>query len=86
MLNVLDMLKVLLFGWPIYLLINSWGPKGHEGASHFYPKSVLFKPQQYSQIVWSDIGVLTTLTIVGACIYNFGFITVGKYYLVPYLV
>ncbi|TPX46977.1 hypothetical protein SeLEV6574_g02907 [Synchytrium endobioticum] len=86
LLNVLQMLRVLLLGWPVYLTLNRWGPKAWEGASHFNPKSVIFKPHHFWQIIASDIGIFITLASVGMAIYNFGLITVGKYYLVPYLI
>ncbi|TPX32111.1 hypothetical protein SmJEL517_g04696 [Synchytrium microbalum] len=83
--NLLDMLKVLLFGWPTYLTTNAWGPKSKAGASHFNPASVLFEARQYNQIVESDFGILVALCCISYAIYVFGFITVGKYYFVPYI-
>ena len=45
----------------------------------------MFKPEQYNQIIASDIGILIWLGVVGTWIYYKGFAEVFRLYLVPYL-
>lgn len=57
-----------LFGWPLYLYRNASGPKYSRGASHFNPRSALFRPEQFRQIVVSDLGLLATGAVLAyAC-------------------
>lgn len=51
----------------------------------FNPNAVVFAPHHYGQIIWSDIGIAIWALLVGASIYNWGFATVFRVYLVPYL-
>ncbi|KAJ1967948.1 hypothetical protein IWQ62_001545 [Dispira parvispora] len=73
-------------GWPLYLYQNASGPKYAKGASHFNPNSILFKPHQYYDIILSDIGVAITLSILAYFCHVFSFLTVVKFYVMPYLV
>ncbi|KAJ1811882.1 hypothetical protein LPJ56_005671, partial [Coemansia sp. RSA 2599] len=77
---------ISLFGWPMYLIRNISGPKHAEGASHFNPNSVLFKPENFWQIVISDIGVLLTASAIVYYSFVYSAATVMCYYGVPYLV
>ncbi|KAJ1800933.1 hypothetical protein LPJ75_006477, partial [Coemansia sp. RSA 2598] len=74
-----------LFGWPMYLIYNSSGPKYAEGASHFNPNSVLFKPENFWQIVISDVGLLLTASAIVYYSFVYSAATVMYYYGVPYL-
>ncbi|KAI5988995.1 fatty acid desaturase-domain-containing protein [Pisolithus albus] len=76
----------LLGGWPAYLIRNASGQKRYPaGTNHFNPKAVIFAPHQYDAIVLSDIGILLWLGAVAAAINTYGFMTVFRLYLVPYL-
>lgn len=76
----------LLGGWPAYLIRNASGQKRYpKGTSHFNPKAVIFAPHQYGAVILSDIGVLLWLGAVAAAISTYGFVTVFRLYLVPYL-
>ncbi|GJR85155.1 fatty acid desaturase, type 1 protein [Tanacetum coccineum] len=48
----------LMFGFPLYLLINYGGRKCEGLASHYYPQSVLFRNSQRAKVFLSDVGVL----------------------------
>lgn len=51
----------------------------------FNPNAVMFAPHQRDSIVLSDVGILLWLAGVSSSIYAFGFWTVFRLYLVPYL-
>ncbi|KAJ2785703.1 hypothetical protein H4R18_000394 [Coemansia javaensis] len=83
--HVAQVVAQSLFGWPLYLYRNASGPKYARGASHFNPSSVLFRPEQFSRIVVSDIGIaLVAATLVYAS-WVFSPLAVLFYYGVPYL-
>ncbi|GKB62250.1 fatty acid desaturase, type 1 protein [Tanacetum coccineum] len=48
----------LIFGVPLYLIINLGGRKYESYTSHFYPQSPLFKDTQRAKVFASDVGVL----------------------------
>ncbi|RDB17938.1 Delta(12) fatty acid desaturase [Hypsizygus marmoreus] len=76
----------LLGGWHAYILFNASGQKRYpKGTSHLTPSSVMFKPRHYSQIIMSDVGIVIWLAAVIYSIYTYGFATVFRLYLVPYL-
>jgi len=76
----------LLLGWPAYIIRNSSGQKRYpEGTNHFSPSSVMFNPDQWGQIVISDIGIFLWLAAICYSISVFGFFEVFRLYLVPYL-
>lgn len=87
--NLVQIIIMLTIGWmPGYLLLNATGPRKYKGLSnsHFNPNSALFSPKDRLDIIWSDIGFFVALAcVVYACV-QFGFQTVGKYYLLPYMV
>lgn len=76
----------LLGGWPAYILLNASGQRRYpKGTNHFNPSAVMFAPHHYSQVVWSDIGVVVWLGSVIFSITQFGLLEVFRVYLVPYL-
>ncbi|KAG1776229.1 fatty acid desaturase-domain-containing protein [Suillus placidus] len=76
----------LLGGWPAYLIRNASGQKRYpKGTNHFNPDAVMFAPHQRESIVLSDIGIVLWLAGITGSIYTFGFWTVFRLYLVPYL-
>lgn len=75
-----------LFGWPMYLIRNASGQRHYpKGTNHFTPSSIIFKPEQASQIAASDLGVAITLAVLGYWSYMRGFREVLVLYLIPYL-
>jgi len=76
----------LLGGWPAYLIRNASGQKRYPaGSNHFNPNSVMFAPHQHGAVVLSDAGILLWMAGLAGSIYTFGFLTVFRLYLVPYL-
>ncbi|CAG8608056.1 7336_t:CDS:2 [Cetraspora pellucida] len=76
-----------LFGWPLYLIFNASGQKyKNRWANHFNPSSPIFEPKHYNDIIISDIGIIIALSAIYYFSYVYSFITVVKYYLIPYLV
>jgi omega-6 fatty acid desaturase / acyl-lipid omega-6 desaturase (Delta-12 desaturase) len=76
-------------GWmPGYLVFNATGPSKYKGknVNHFSPTAVFFKPDDYWLVVQSDIAFLIAVAVLVYSIHTFGFLTVGAYYLVPYLI
>ncbi|KAJ8583374.1 hypothetical protein M405DRAFT_513398 [Rhizopogon salebrosus TDB-379] len=76
----------LLGGWPSYLIRNASGQRRYpKSTNHFNPNAVMFAPHQRSAVVLSDLGIVLWLAAVSTSIYTFGFSTVFRVYLVPYL-
>nr|GAT48503.1 predicted protein [Mycena chlorophos] len=76
----------LFLGLPMYLLYNIGGQIRYpKGTNHFSPSSIIFAPHQASQIVMSDLGILIWLGLIVASCNHWGFWTVFRTYLVPYL-
>jgi len=79
--TILRLIFTLSVGFPIYLLTNITGQKFESGwANHFNPNSPLFTKNQRTQIIISDIGILSGLSLLGYLSYIFGFITIFKLY------
>lgn len=51
----------------------------------FNPNAAMFAPHQYGAVIVSDTGIVLWLAGVLGSIYTFGFWTVFRLYLVPYL-
>ncbi|KAK9810606.1 hypothetical protein WJX73_004003 [Symbiochloris irregularis] len=80
-----NLVNMLLFGWPLYLLANVSGREYEGHASHFDPYSPIFSKRERSEIVASDavLGlVLYGLYTLGSSI---GWAWFCKVYLAPYL-
>ncbi|CAG8525082.1 10316_t:CDS:2 [Gigaspora margarita] len=76
-----------LIGWPLYLIFNTSGQVyKNRWVNHFNPSSPIFDPKHYNDIIISDIGLIISLSIIGYFSYIYSFMTVVKYYLIPYLI
>ncbi|KAH8104651.1 delta12-fatty acid desaturase [Cristinia sonorae] len=76
----------LLFGWPLYLIMNASGQKRYPAnTNHFNPSAIMFSPAQFMSIVLSDIGIVLWLSVLGTWVYYKGFAEVFRLYIVPYL-
>jgi omega-6 fatty acid desaturase (delta-12 desaturase) len=77
----------LLFGWPLYLIINASGQKSYPpSANHFNPNGApLFTPSQYWDVVISDIGVFFWLAGIFFWGYTRSWSEMLRVYGVPYL-
>ncbi|WAR51680.1 hypothetical protein PtB15_1B116 [Puccinia triticina] len=83
--NLFNLFLQQLFGWPMYILSNASGQARYPSwTNHFNPNSIIYDARHRSQILKSDLGIgltLAGLTILG---YKTDFLTVFKYYIVPY--
>lgn len=76
---------IFTIGWPLYLFTNVTGQDYPGWTNHFNPRFVIYKDNQFWDIVKSTLGVLgviATLTYFGQV---FGSLNVIKFYVVPYL-
>ncbi|KIJ10144.1 hypothetical protein PAXINDRAFT_172245 [Paxillus involutus ATCC 200175] len=76
----------LLLGFPGYLICNTHGQQGYPaGTNHFNPGSVIFAPHQRGAVILSNVGILLWMAGLAGSIYTFGFLTVFRLYIFPYL-
>jgi len=74
-------------GFATYLLINASGQKHYPAwTNHFNPYAVMFDDRHRSQVIWSDLGIAITISCLTYLGKQTDFLTVFKYYIVPYLV
>jgi len=85
--SLIKLIGQQLFGWPLYLIFNSSG-QVYSGrwANHFNPNSPIFDPKNHGDIIISDIGLTLALSTIVYLSYTYSFLTVTKYYLIPYLI
>ncbi|ORZ26522.1 delta-12 fatty acid desaturase [Lobosporangium transversale] len=79
------MLIYVLFGWPAYLFGNAKGQDYGRWTSHFHTWSPIFEARDFSDVILSDFGVLLTLGALVYASFQTSFLTVVKYYGIPYL-
>lgn len=86
--NLIEVLTMLTFGWPAYLIVNIAGPKKYQGKpnSHFTTNSALFEKKDAFGIIASNVGLMIAFSVLLWAIATFSFITVLKFYIVPYLI
>lgn len=82
----------LIFGWPLYLLINVSGARRlyngkpiNSTLDHFRPNSELFPPGWSKRIALSSFGILLTTAALVAASFKFGPTKVALYYWGPYV-
>ncbi|KAJ3114590.1 hypothetical protein HDU96_001892 [Phlyctochytrium bullatum] len=83
--ELFEIVRMLLVGWPAYIIANVSGQKYKTYASHFHTASPVFEPKHAFQVILSDIGLVIALGVLGYLSAVFGPVAVGKYYLAPYL-
>lgn len=77
---------LLLVALPLHFINNFGGQRRYpKGTSHLHPQSVMFAPHQWGAIIWSDVGIALWLAGIAYATYTWGFMTVFRTYLVPYL-
>jgi len=82
---LIQIVVMLTLGWPFYLATNAWGQDFGRRANHFEPSAPMFKPTQKFEVLISDAGILLVLGVIGYFSYTTSFITMLKYYGMPYL-
>lgn len=86
--SLLQIVGMLLLGWPAYLVANVSGPAKRKGtgADHFRPASPLFSPRDRAGVLLSDAALLGVLAALAMAVGRWGAAAVAAYYVVPYLV
>jgi len=83
---LVESLGILLVGWPIYLFTHAGGRKYPTRANHFEPTSALFEDKDSLNVILSDIALVSWIGVLIYLSYTLSFITVVKYWGIPYLV
>ena len=99
--SALELLGLLLLGWPLYLLSNEGGHNNHAtqregrgigkqnglggGVNHFDPNSPLFESKDARLILWSNAGLAITGSILYYLGQRFGWANLFVWYFIPYL-
>ncbi|KAI9011909.1 delta-12-fatty acid desaturase [Phycomyces nitens] len=79
-------LRLLLIGWPSYVLLDVAGKRPKTGwVSHFNFNCHIFEEHHYLDFVKSNIGISIALSALVYAGRIYGAMTVMKYYLFPYL-
>ncbi|WAQ80772.1 hypothetical protein PtA15_1A110 [Puccinia triticina] len=75
-------------GFTTYLLTNASGQKHYPRwwTNHLNPYAIMFGPRHRSQVLWSDLGIAITISCLTYLGKHTDFLTVFKYYIVPYLI
>lgn len=89
--GVVNLALVLLFGWPMYLIVGASGGPVRGQTSHFNPwageqgKHALFPGKWKDKVLKSDVGVFVTVAALGLAAAKAGFAAVAALYVGPYL-
>ncbi|KAG8949754.1 hypothetical protein FRC04_008294 [Tulasnella sp. 424] len=76
----------LLCGWPLYLIQNVTGQRSYPRfTNHFVPGKPLFAAHHLNEVLISDIGVFIWAASILYSIKVYGFLSVFRIYLLPYL-
>ncbi|CAG8499558.1 17233_t:CDS:2 [Acaulospora morrowiae] len=85
--TLLNLIGQQLFGFPLYLSFNMSGQSYDDRwANHFNPSAPMFDRRDFYDVIISDIGIIIALSTIFYFSYVYSFLTVAKYYLIPYLV
>ena len=87
---VTRMVSYLVFGWPVYLMTGASGGPKYGVSNHFWPfkpfSDKLFPGKWKQKVLWSDVGVLAMLGLLGFWAKSAGIWTVLAVYGGPYIV
>lgn len=84
--RTMEMAKMLLFGWPLYLLSHVLGRKYGQRTNHFEPSSPLFNEKEFWLVVISDLALVAVLGGLVAAGAAAGWLWLAKMYLGPLLI
>ncbi|ODQ65343.1 hypothetical protein NADFUDRAFT_51938 [Nadsonia fulvescens var. elongata DSM 6958] len=77
-----------LFGWVLYLTTNVTGQpypnRSKWVQNHYLPNSPVFDKKDFWRIIYSDIGILITLTGIYLSIQKWGLLSVTLHYIIPW--
>jgi len=85
MVSLLQIVIMLVLGWPFYLATNAWGQDYGRRTNHFEPSAPMFKPSQKMEVIMSDVGLILMMGVLSWFIFNYSFLSFVKFYGVPYL-
>jgi omega-6 fatty acid desaturase / acyl-lipid omega-6 desaturase (Delta-12 desaturase) len=85
LMNLVNVILMLLVGWPLYLLKNSTSQKHEKWVSHFFPSAPIFDAKEYRGVVISNVGFFFMVGFLAKMISIFGGWSVFKFYGIPYL-
>jgi len=75
-----------LLAFPAYLIFNVSGQKTYpRWTNHFNPKSILFQETQFWDVIISNVGIGSMITVTWLACRHFGSVEVLKYYGIPWL-
>lgn len=77
---------MLVFGFPLYLLMNLGGREYKGWPNHYNPWSPVFTPKERWSVFLSDLGLLAVVGVLTYFGIHHGFGAVFKTYIVPYFV
>lgn len=80
-----QIIRMFVVGWPAYLAMNIAGQDYGPGTNHFDPRSKMFSPRDFWDVIVSDIGILAALGVIAASVARFGAANFVYYYFIPYL-
>ncbi|KAI8060554.1 delta-12 fatty acid desaturase [Gongronella butleri] len=83
--SLVQLVFMFLFGWPMYLFVNTSGQKYPGWASHFNPYCAIFEKNNVGEVYQSMLGLLTMFGVLTYCGQLFGSMTMIKFYVIPYL-
>ncbi|EGD76808.1 delta-12 fatty acid desaturase [Salpingoeca rosetta] len=83
--RVFEMGRMLVFGWPTYLLMHVTGRDYGRHTDHFSPYSPLFSEKERVQVILSDIVLFSWVGALFLAGHAYGLAWLTKVYLVPYL-
>lgn len=81
-----NIFKMLVFGWPAYLITHVTGKRYGAPTSHVNPWCPLFLKKDFWNVILSDVAIFGVLFTIGYSIATFGFTAVFNVYIVPYLI
>ncbi|TMW67106.1 hypothetical protein Poli38472_012222 [Pythium oligandrum] len=87
--NLYGIFMMLLIGWmPGYLFFNATGPTKYAGEakSHFNPWAAMYNDRERWMVVVSDIFFGGALAGIVYLVHELSFVTMVKFYFVPYLI
>lgn len=87
--NLYCIVVMLTVGWmPGYLFFNATGPTKYQSQpkSHFNPYAAMFNDRERWMIVLSDVFFVAVAAALGWMIYHWSFLTMVKFYFIPYLI
>ncbi|KAI1311537.1 linoleoyl-CoA desaturase activity protein [Mortierella claussenii] len=83
--SLLEIIAILLFGWPLYLITNMSGPSTPNWVNHFQAVAPLYEPHHAKSIFYSNCGIAIMVSVLTYFSMIFSPLTVFMYYGIPYL-